>query len=135
MNSVLKTGWYSCTITQAYAKDKLITICFTVDTGKYAYQHVHLKAAAYTSGLEKLANRFEEGGFIIDKNFENPYFFEQFIGLQFAVLIGRKIKGGMIANHIIELSTPEEKPEFNVLKPKSDTHFFTRQDERDAPWT
>ena len=130
---LLKTDWYNFTITDAYKEEDFLVLCFTVDTGEFSYRHVIQKFELSKQSIERLINKFKDAGFVIISDITNLFFTNQFIGLRFKGKVDRHVNGDVIKNVIIELKEPSEKPSYNVLKEKSDSHFYKEKKGRELP--
>jgi hypothetical protein len=134
---LIPKGWYSATITQSYIVEikgnKRLKVCFTIDSGDHSYKHIIREYPLTDSGLERLELNFLEIGFFIYRNYRKPLFTEQFIKLRAMVHVDREKVGDVITNFILEMKKPQDEPEHDVSRPKSEDHFHERNKGRKLP--
>lgn len=129
----LQTEWYHAKITKTEIQENQLGICFTIDVGKEAYRHVWYWVDLDDFHLERLRKLFEEVGYIIVVETDNPLFTTQFINLRFKIHVTRRVKGTFIVNEILELKMPEIEPDYNVAKEKENNHYFENSKKRKLP--
>jgi hypothetical protein len=136
--NLLKSGKYTATITQSYEDEQnefnFLKLCFTIDRGEYSYRNVIEEFPLNDFGIKgRLKPLFDDVGYIIVKDKDNPIFFDQFKALRFEITIDRAISKNVVKNRVIELTLPLKKADYNVMKEKSDDHYYEKSSVKKLP--
>jgi hypothetical protein len=107
---LLPSAVYNCTLRQI--EDGY---CWTVNEGEFAWRNI---IDDYTPP-ERICEALKTNS--LD------------IGQQALTRVTVKLDGNWKKNVIIEYIIPDRPPEFNVLKPKTDDHFFHSENKRKLP--
>lgn len=134
---LIPTGKYQTTITQARIVEvkgfETLSLCFTIDKGKHCWYNIIHTVPLSKGKLSFLQEMFAQAGYLIIIDKEHPLFVEQFIGQRFESSVDRHISDGAIKNYIIEVKRTTEAPDSDVLREKSEKHFYHSSTERDLP--
>lgn len=137
MFRLLPKDWYTATITQAYKIEKkqalFLRLCFTIDSGEFAYRHIIRDYPINNFGLNKLENHFLEIDRFLFTETDSPLFVEQFIGLRMQVHVDRGKVEDVIKNYILEMKKTTKEAEYDVTKEKKDDHYFKDNKGRELP--
>lgn len=130
---LLKSDWYHFKVTQAYLEEDKLKICFTVDTGEDSYRHVIESYTLDKYNIGRLIRLFADCGYILIEDKTHAYFIGQFIGLRVQGKVDRWINNSVVKNAIIELKEPTAQPSYDVMKEKTDKHYFKEKKGRELP--
>lgn len=137
---LLPKGWYSATITQARFEEinghDRVVIVYTIDSGEYAWRNILVSYPNNERGLKKLFNDMEEMNYIVYLG-KGDYFTQQFTEppKRAMIHVDRYVsdREGVVKNIILERKINKTKPEYDVLKEKSEEHFHENNKGRKLP--
>lgn len=136
--ALLSPNRYNFTITQAYKDESpmgRLILCATVNTGEDAYRHVLLRYENNARGLGRLKQLLQALNKVWYGEFEDEKFTDQFIGMMFsaATEVILDHNKSVWRNVLNDYEPMIGLPGYNVLKPKSDEHFFTTKNKKKLP--
>jgi len=123
--TLLSSGWYHCRIRQSYIDNNQLHLTWTVDRGSEKWRNLVPTFTLDEVGLTQLEQMCKSLGKVLYPNTENEFFTKQFLGWRGKLKVDRVPTTKVKKNIIMEYALPELPEEVNVMKEKSDGHFYS----------
>lgn len=130
---LIPSSWLTSTIRQSYLTDEELVLCFTIDSGEFAWRNIIKKVQLNKKSLTKLQKDLLLGGFFCILDTDSDLFTEQFLGKRFKIKVDRYVDNKVIRNIIIEYDIADKPAEHDVTRDKEDDYFFKKTTGRDLP--
>ena len=134
--------WYHVTVTLSEIinrKDGVeeLSLWFTVDTGEHAWRRLEKRFPASKAGDMMIAMMCKQMGRkyfpSVRPEKRSQLFPMQFYGMRTRVYVTIHTEGEFNKNEIVKYGKVKTVAQFDVNKPKSDTHFYTNKNRRKLP--
>lgn len=132
IKGVLPHDYFHATIVQTNLEDDTLNLYWKVDQGKYAYRTLVSSFQLNNFGLGKIYDMCEKLN-IVPYPHGHEEFVDQFYGLRGKLYVDIQIRGNYKVNVILDYELPDSPQDFNVLKEKTDDHFYHTKKKRSLP--